>query len=315
MYGGRRTSRVSVVMRRTILLAALAATAAVPATAAAAPVKITRASAVSAAGVTTVQVSNPGNRVLTGTASIAAGGKTLASKSVRLGKWSARKVTIGVGAPGVSALREAGGRATIALRLRAGKAKPTTVRRTLTLALPTAAPTPAPAPADPAQPAQPQPSQPAQPDRPAQPAAPAPAQPVSTTWAGRMGTEGAYDDFEFTLDNGQITFTKWPFVPVFCMENGGLYRSAVSLEPFVVAGPWAVGTDASVQQSGIAGNQLVGSSSRTITYKVTDSAQAAGKVTGTLGMSFFDSKLDVFGGYKMIFINCAGSQSFEAVPA
>ena len=40
------------------------------------------------------------------------------------------------------------------------------------------------------------------------------------------------------------------------------------------------------------------------------------RVTGTLGMSFSDSRLD-FSTYpnRTVFVNCAGSQSFEAVPA
>jgi hypothetical protein len=37
-------------------------------------------------------------------------------------------------------------------------------------------------------------------------------------------------------------------------------------------------------------------------------------VTGKLGMSFFTSKYDVFTN-AITFINCFGSQSFEAVPA
>jgi hypothetical protein len=47
---------------------------------------------------------------------------------------------------------------------------------------------------------------------------------------------------------------------------------------------------------------------------VTGSAQQADKVSGTLGMSFSDSHYDVFTA-TITFINCAGSQSFEAVPA
>ena len=44
-----------------------------------------------------------------------------------------------------------------------------------------------------------------------------------------------------------------------------------------------------------------------------DTVQAPGKVTGTLGMSFSDSRIDIFDNYNLIFINCAGSQAFEAV--
>ena len=104
-------------------------------------------------------------------------------------------------------------------------------------------------------------------------------------------------------------------MPVYCFENGaGHYGNALSYEPFVVAGPWTVGSDGSVQQSGIATNRLVSSGSRGITYTLNESAQTAGKVTGKLGISFFDSKYDIFAN-KIWFVNCSGSQSFEAVPA
>jgi hypothetical protein len=82
----------------------------------------------------------------------------------------------------------------------------------------------------------------------------------------------------------------------------------------VAAGPWTVGTDGTVTQSGISGNQLISGGSRSITYTVTGTSQDAGRVAGTLGMSFFDSRYDVFT-KTITFINCAGSQSFEAVPA
>ena len=69
-----------------------------------------------------------------------------------------------------------------------------------------------------------------------------------------------------------------------------------------------------MQQSGIATNRLVSSGSRGITYTLKESAQSAGMVTGKLGMSFFDSKYDIFAN-QVWFVNCSGSQSFEAVPA
>jgi hypothetical protein len=53
---------------------------------------------------------------------------------------------------------------------------------------------------------------------------------------------------------------------------------------------------------------------RTINYKVTGVTQQPGEVAGTLGMSFSDSRYDVPTA-TITFINCAGSQSFEAVPA
>ena len=47
---------------------------------------------------------------------------------------------------------------------------------------------------------------------------------------------------------------------------------------------------------------------------MTGTTQQADRVAGTLGMSFVDSKYDIFTN-TITFINCAGSQSFEAVPA
>ena len=125
---------------------------------------------------------------------------------------------------------------------------------------------------------------------------------------------GTYDDLEFTLIDGQITITKTPPVPVYCFENGaGHYGNALSFEPFVVTGPWTLGADESAQQSGIAVNRLVSSGSRSITYKMTETAATATSVTGKLGMSFFDSKYDIFAN-QIWFVNCSGSQSFEAIP-
>jgi hypothetical protein len=141
----------------------------------------------------------------------------------------------------------------------------------------------------------------------------APVPSASTRWVGRMGTEGPYDDLELTVVDGQLQVTKAPTVPVSCFENGGSYRSAISFELFDAPGPWTVGTDGNAAKQGIAVNQLVGSGARTITYKVTGTRQEGARVAGALGMSFFDSKYDVFTN-TITFINCAGSHSFEAVP-
>jgi hypothetical protein len=129
-----------------------------------------------------------------------------------------------------------------------------------------------------------------------------------------MGAEGPYDDLELTVAEDQLSIIKAPTVPVVCFENGGAYRSASSFELFDALGPWTVGTDESVAKQGTAVNGLVSSGARSITYKVTGSAQAPGRVTGTLSMSFFDSKYDVFTN-TITFLNCSGLQSFEAVPA
>ena len=207
------------------------------------------------------------------------------------------------------AARAAGGRATVKLALRrAGGSKTKATTRTLTLRLASGG-GPGPRPRRPGgagrQPARPHPPGGSRRRRPR----------GSNKWVGRMGTEGAYDDLEFTLAGGRLQLTKTPLVPVYCFENGaGHYGNALSFEPFVAAGPWTVGSDGSVQQSGIATNRLVSSGSRGITYTLEESAQTAGKVTGKLGMSFFDSKYDIFAN-QVWFVNCSGSQSFEAIPA
>jgi hypothetical protein len=293
-------------MKRPVLLALLGALA-LPAAAQAAQVKISpRASAVSAAGVATVEVANPTRHALRGTAAVTAGGRTVAKRSVRLPKRSVTSVKLRFDAVAMAALRDAAGRATIKLALgRGAGGRKTTARRTLTLRLPAGgqqgpgAPAPGPTPGGDSGGSNGGQSAP----------------PASDRWVGRMGTEGPYDDFELTVGGGQLQITKPPFVPVMCFENGGSYRSALSLELFDAPGPWTVGTDGDVAKQGLAVNQLVSSGARTITYKVTDTRQEAGRVTGTLGMSYFDSKLDILNGYTMIFINCFGSQSFEAVPA
>ena len=129
-----------------------------------------------------------------------------------------------------------------------------------------------------------------------------------------MGTEGPYDDLELTVTGGQMQITKAPVVPVSCFEMGGLYRSAISFELFSAPGPWTIGTDGLVATQGLAVNQLVSSGARTINYKATGTSQQPDRVAGTLGMSFSDSKYDIASN-SITFINCAGSQSFEAVPA
>jgi len=285
-------------MTRTVLTTFLALLA-VPAAAHAAPVKISpEPSAVSSAGVATVEVANPNRHVLKGTAAVTAGTRTIASRNVKLAKRSVSAIALRFDPQGVAALRAAGGRATIKLALRRAGGRKSTARRTITLRLPAASPQ-APAPAG-------------APGTPGGPATPAP--PASDRWAGRMGAEGPYDDLELTVVGGQMHITKAPLVPVMCFENGGSFRSALSFELFDAPGPWTVGTDANVAKTGIATNQLVSSGSRGITYKVTGTSRQAGRLTGTLGMSFSDSKLD-FPSYKLIFVNCFGSQSFEAVPA
>ncbi len=246
------------------------------------PVKIApKASAVSDAGVATVEVANPNTHVLRGTAKAVAGGKTAAKRRVKLGKLSVSTVRLRFD---MAALRAADGRATIKLALRRANGKKAAARRKLKLVLPGGGP-----------------------------ADPGPA-PKSDKWVGRMGDEGAFDDLELKVTDGVMEITKPPLVPVYCFENGGTYRKGLSFEPFVVPGPWTLGQDATVEQSGISLNQIVTGGSRAINYKVTNSAQTADTVTGTLGMSYFDSQYYIFSN-KITFVNCSGAQSFTAVPA
>jgi hypothetical protein len=286
-------------MKRLVLPLALAGALALPGAALAAQVKISpRAVSVSAAGAATIEVANPTRHALRGTAAVAVGGRTVASRGVRLPKRAVTGVKLRFGAAAMEALRGAAGKATIRLAVRRSGGRKLTARRTLNLRLPSGSPQP------------PAPGPTGGPDS----GGPA-GGPASDRWVGRMGTEGPYDDFELTVDGGQMTLTKPAFVPVACFEMGGLYRQAVSLELFDAAGPWTIGTEGMVEKSAPSVNSIVQAGARSITYKVTDTAQAAGKLTGTLAMSFFDSRLDIFNGYKIIFTNCSGAQSFEAVPA
>ena len=226
-------------------------------------------------------------------------GRTVAKRKVRLAKRSVSVVKLRFDRQAAAALRDAAGRATIKLRLRRTGGARFNARRTLTLRAATGGPKapPAPVPGDTGA------SNGSQ-----------PPPPVSDRWVGRMGTEGPHDDLELTLTNGQIQITKAPVVPVSCFEMGGYYRSALSFELFDAPGPWTIGTDGLVAKQGIAVNQLVSGGARTINYKATGTSQEPGRIAGTLGMSFSDSRYDIPSN-SITFINCAGSQSFEAVPA
>lgn len=317
-------------MRSCIPVLAVLAALALPAGALAAPAKISpRASAVSAAGVATVEAANPNAYALRGTATVTVGGRAVARRSVRLPQRSVTTVGLRFDGAAVQALRAAGGRATITMKLRRAGGRTTTARRTLTLRLPSGGAQPAPdgtpnhapnhAPGHSAPPNGTPPASPGSPQGgPGTPPGPStgtpPAPPASGRWVGRMGSEGAYEDLELTVAGGQVQLTKGTFVPVSCMEMGGSNRIALSLELFDAAGPWTVGTDASVSKQGIAVNQLVSAGARTITYKVSNLVEQPGQVTGTLGISFFDSKYDIFTN-RITTVSCFGAQSFEAVPA
>jgi hypothetical protein len=285
-----------------VILPALVAVLVVPAAAQAAPVKISpHASAVSGAGVASVEVANPNRYSVRGTAKVAVRGRTVVSRKVRLPKRSVTTVKLRFGSGAVAALRDAAGRATIKLKLRRANGRKSSARRTLTLRLPSGGSQP---PAPPAPPA---------PGGSGGDGGPAPA-PTSTHWVGRMGTDGAYDDLEVTVENGQMQFTRSPFVPASCLEIGGLNRVALSLEYFSATGPFTMGTDSLIAEQGLAVNTLVSSGARTINYKVKNAAVQGDRLTGTLEMSFADSRWDFMTSH-IIFVNCAGTQSFEAVPA
>jgi hypothetical protein len=293
--------------RRLALLTTLAFLAVPAAAAQAASVKISPQPTSVSGSAATVEVANPTRHVLRGSATVLAGGRTAATRAVKLPKRSVTDVKLRFSAKGLEALRAANGRATVKLALRRAGGARTKASRTLTLRFAGGGPAPAPAPGGTGG-QTPAPS--------GGSSTPGPGGGASSNkWVGRMGTEGAYDDLELTLSGGQLQITKTPLVPVYCFENGaGHNGNALSYEPFVLAGPWTVGTDGSVQQSGIATNRLVSSGSRGITYTLKESSQTAGKVTGKLGMSFFDSKYDIFAN-QIWFVNCSGSQSFEAIPA
>ena len=300
--------------RHRLALLTTLAVLAVPSAAQAAPVKIGPKPSSTTATTATVEVANPNRYALRGTATVTAGSKRAATRSLKLAKASVAGVVFRFGAAGADAVRAAGGRATVKLSLRRAGGRKTTARRTMTLRLATDGGEPAPGGGSAPAPGGGSTPAPGGGSTPAPGGGSTPQPPPTNRWAGRMGTEGAYDDLEFTLVDGQIQITKTPLVPVYCFEMGGLYRTALSFEPFVVTGPWALGSNGSVQQSGIAVNQLVSGGSRGITYKVEETARSGDTVTGKLGMSYFDSKYDIFTN-KIWFVNCSGSQSFEAIPA
>jgi hypothetical protein len=287
-------------MTRLALLALLAVIA-LPSTAQAARVKIgPRASAVSETGVSTIKVTNPNRYALRGNAAVTVDGRTVATRSVRLPRKSVTSVALRFNEKAMDALRAAEGRATISLRLRRRGGGRSTARRTLTLRV-GSGPQQGPAPAPPAPPTGSPNTTP-----------PAPAGP--TRWVGRMGTEGTYDDLELTVNGAQMEITKRPLITILCLELGSPYGSALSFELFDAPGPWTIGTDGELVKEGFAVNSLVGSGLRTITYKVTGTAQQAGRITGKLGMSFSGSRYDYSSGTLTI-ISCSGSPAFEAVPA
>ena len=132
-------------------------------------------------------------------------------------------------------------------------------------------------------------------------------------WVARNGNTGAFDDFKFRLNGGTINLTGTSLLFVSCFEIGGSYRSSFSYEIFNLLGPWALGNQNGTKtQRSRAVNQLVGSGERTITYKLT-STRSGNKITGKRTMSFSDSSYNPFDN-TISFINCSGTQNFEAIP-
>ena len=309
-------------MRRPILLALLALLVLPGASFAAAKAKISpNPETVSAAGVVSIEAANPTSRALRGKATIAAAGRTIASKTVRLPKRSVAEIRLRLGAKALAALRSAGSqRVTVKLRLRRSGGAFKTATRKLTLRAASGAagagggaksPTPV-------SPSGQMPGSSNGPNGQSGSTPPPPPPPPSNRWVGRMGTEGPYDDLAFTLEGGKITLTKSPLVLTSCLESGASNGLRTSYEPFVVAGPWTLGGNELVSQMGIASNPLVGSGERTINYRVRDTVEQPGKVTGVLSMSYFDSRLVPMPyptPWKSVYVNCAGTQGFEAVPA
>lgn len=278
-------------------LIALIALIALPGAAQAARVKIgPRAPAVSQSGVATIRVTNPNRHVLRGSTAVRVGERTVARRTVRLRKRSVTSVELRFGQAAMEAVRAAGGRATISLRLRRSGGGRTTARRKLTFRLSSGSPPQAPAPPVTAPPV-------------VNP--PAPGGP--TRWAGRLGTEGAYDDLELTVTGAQMEITKRPTIMVACYELSGSLGTALSFEIFDAPGPWSIGTDGEITKQGLAVNSFVGSSARAITYAVTGTARQAGRVAGHLRMSFSGLHFDFFDATYTP-VSCSGGTSFEAVP-
>src|SRR3954447_16584853 len=120
-------------MARLIVLALLSVLV-LPGTALAAQVKIShRASAVSQAGVATVEVANPNRYALRGTAKVTVRARTVTKRAVRLPKRSVTTVKLHFGHQALATRGEAAGRAPIKLRLRRPGGRRSTARRTLTL--------------------------------------------------------------------------------------------------------------------------------------------------------------------------------------
>ncbi len=132
-------------------------------------------------------------------------------------------------------------------------------------------------------------------------------------WVARNGNTGAFDDFKFRLEGGNINLTGTSLLFVSCFEIGGSYRSSFSYEVFNLLGPWRLGNqDGTQKQKSRAVNQLVSSGERTITYTLT-SSRSGNRITGQRKMSFSDSQYDPFTN-TISSVFCSGTQKYEAIP-
>lgn len=244
---------------------------------------------VSAKRVASVEIANPNGYALKGSASMVAGKLKLGKIKVSLGPNATKTFKMKLSAKAMRRLRRKRRlRATLTAKLKGPIGKAGVTRKKLTLKAP-----------------------PKKKRKRRRRGGKPPA--TGNLWVARNGTSGAYDDFKFRLEGGTINLTGTSLLFVSCFEIGGSYRSSFSYEVFNLLGPWKLGNqDATQQKRSIAVNQLVGSGERTITYKLT-SSRSGDKITGKRTMSFSDSSYNPFDN-SISFINCSGTQNYEAIP-
>jgi hypothetical protein len=272
------------------LLAALALLVAAP-SAQAAPAKLA-GGPVSASGAATVKITNPNRYTLRGTVSLASGKTKLASRKVTVKRKRSKFYSLKLSAAGLRALRSRGSlAATVQAKLAHGKGRAKVYRKALVLKAPGANGTPGSG------------------------STPGAGQPGAggNGWTATTSMGGT---FPLTVDGDKVTMTQPTFQPVSCSEGGGLYRVSLSSELFDLVGPWQLGNQDGTQTQMVPRvNTLVTSGARTVTYRLKTS-RTGNQIAGTLVQSFSDSKLD-FSTYpaRLVFVNCAGTLNFTAVPA
>ncbi len=274
------------------LLAALGLLAVAP-PALAAPAKLA-GGPVSAAGATTVTITNPNRHSLKGTVSLVSGRAKLASRRVALKPRRSKRYALKLSAAGLRALNAKGSLPTmITARLARGKGKARRYRRAIVLKAAGAnqvggAPVTG---------------------------TPGAGQPVgggaANSWLATTSTGAT---FPLTVEGGKVTLTQAAQQPVSCSEIGNLYRVALSTELFDLTGPWDLGNQDGTQTQQVPRvNTLVTSGARTVTYRL-KTARTGNQIDGSLIQTFSDSRYDIFTN-RVYFINCAGTLNFTAVPA